>query len=752
MKKLFILLLVLIALVLSQCAYFNTFYNAKRYFRIGYLATQKNVSDQVSSQERSNYLKTIEKCAKILEFYPKSRYVDDALLLMGKAYFYLEEYVKASRKFEELTSNYPQSEFAIEAGLWHARALLEMQEFESAEDIMNDMAGKEIPSELKGDAFYYFGLFHQKRESYENAIDAFIKAAKTASKDLRIKALISLGETLDTTGVYLEAAEAYKNVLKYDPVDEVEFLSQYQYGRMLRKAGKPEEAIDIFERLLREQIALSAGNISNKNNSRIPNLRLQIAACLENQGNIEDAIVIYQDIPREFEKKPPAAKALYELGKIYEYYYGDYFRASDNYKQAQEESRNSVWADSAKVMQRDIERLEVLQRVILMSEGKTKGKSVVAGEEEIEEDTLTAQIIFDMMKKSLEADENNKKQKETLATIASKQFADSVALLIEDFEYQRMKRDNQLPESHEGEGVNWALWYDSDIMPSFSQVEFIEDELAVQRERYKKFDLAENKELSTFNVEEKDKNLFFLAELYWFRFDLPDSAKVQYLKLINEFPKSEYASQAVYNLAYLQHQDNDAANDTSMQYLIKHYPQSQYANVARKWLDLPLKKTLQDSILELFHTAEAHLLEKDNVQDAIDKYETIYQNFPETDYAAKALYSIGWIYDHELHQPDTAMVIYDSLLTQFPQSVYAGRISAKLSKTRAEMEKAKQDTTQTLATDSTAVAMPADSLNQMLIPDSLRQSAAIDTNSATIEMVPVKDKDDALIDSSSTKP
>lgn len=735
-KRLNIILLILIPILL-QCAYFNTFYNAKRYYRMGYLETQKNVTDKVSSQERSNYQKTIEKCAKIIEFYPKSRYMDDALLLMGKAYFYMQEYVKASRKFEELATNFPKSEYAIEASLWRARALLEMQEYELAEEIMTSMANKKIPSELKGDAYYYFGVFHQKRDSYDEAIEAFQFSSKTASKDIRMKALLALGQTFDTTGVYIEAAKAYRNILKYNPVEEVEYISRYQYGRMLRKAGDPQKAMPVFEKLLREELALSAGNASNKSMSHISNIRLEIAACLVNQGQIEDAIVTYQDIIEGYKKKPAASKALYELGKIYEYYYGDYFRAADNYKQAQEENKSSVWADSAEIMHRDIERLDALQRVILMSEGKTKKGSVTAGEEEIEEDTLTAQIIFDMMQKSMSSDENDKRQMETMAFIASKHFADSVKLLIDDFEYQRMKREDQLPESHEGEGVNWLLWYDSDIMPSFSQVEFVEEELAIQRERYREFDMAENAELSSFKVEEKDKNLFFLAELYWFRFDLPDSAQIQYKKLIHEFPQSKYTPQAIYNLGYLQSMDKNAENDTSFQFLIQRYPQSSYANEARKLLELPLEKTLQDSILDMFYVAEENLIKGNAVESAIDQYSKIYKQYPETEYAAKALYSIGWIYDHKLHDSKTAMMLYDSLLTTFPESVYAGTISTKMNRTKSEIEKAKQDSIRAAQSDSTSQMIPADSSGVMMFADSLQQSIPVDSMQTNIETVPV---------------
>jgi len=99
MIKRFYPFLMILILLLSGCAYFNTFYNAKRYYKKAYHETLRNRTNNLTSSEKTNYGKAIEKASKLLRLYPESNYVDDALLLMGKAYYFQREYHQALRKF-----------------------------------------------------------------------------------------------------------------------------------------------------------------------------------------------------------------------------------------------------------------------------------------------------------------------------------------------------------------------------------------------------------------------------------------------------------------------------------------------------------------------------------------------------------------------------------------------------------------------------------------------------------------------------
>ena len=122
----------LLSLIFVGCAYFNTFYNAKQYYKKAYHETKKNLTDKPTANENKFYQEAIDRSLTLIVKYPNSNYIDDALLLAGKSYYYRQEYFQAKRKFLELLSNYPDSPFADEAKLWMARTQFALDEFESS--------------------------------------------------------------------------------------------------------------------------------------------------------------------------------------------------------------------------------------------------------------------------------------------------------------------------------------------------------------------------------------------------------------------------------------------------------------------------------------------------------------------------------------------------------------------------------------------------------------------------------------------
>ena len=84
-----------VSLLLSSCAYFNTFYNAEKYFNEADRIRLEKSDKAVPLRAMDNYGKTIQKCKIVLSDFPESKYVNDAILLMAKAQFYRSEYDNA---------------------------------------------------------------------------------------------------------------------------------------------------------------------------------------------------------------------------------------------------------------------------------------------------------------------------------------------------------------------------------------------------------------------------------------------------------------------------------------------------------------------------------------------------------------------------------------------------------------------------------------------------------------------------------
>lgn len=86
-------------------------YNAKNYFREG----RKEVRHDTLVTDSRNFDKAIEKSTAIIVKYPNTRWVDDALFMMGASYYYKGDYLRSLDRLEFLVQNYPGSGYEYEA-------------------------------------------------------------------------------------------------------------------------------------------------------------------------------------------------------------------------------------------------------------------------------------------------------------------------------------------------------------------------------------------------------------------------------------------------------------------------------------------------------------------------------------------------------------------------------------------------------------------------------------------------------------
>lgn len=108
-----------VSLLLSSCAYFNTFYNAEKYFNEADRIRLEKSDKAVPLRAMDNYGKTIQKCKIVLSDFPESKYVNDAILLMAKAQFYRSEYDNAISNLK-IIYNQGNEEQIAEAKYWSA--------------------------------------------------------------------------------------------------------------------------------------------------------------------------------------------------------------------------------------------------------------------------------------------------------------------------------------------------------------------------------------------------------------------------------------------------------------------------------------------------------------------------------------------------------------------------------------------------------------------------------------------------------
>ncbi len=109
--------------------------------------------------------------------------------------------------------------------------------------------------------------------------------------------------------------------------------------------------------------------------------------------------------------------------------------------------------------------------------------------------------------------------------------------------------------------------------------------------------------------------------------------------------------------------------DSLYEVVALRFPLTDYGYEARKLRGFSLDY-IRDTVKHMYTVAWQDRIDKD-YERAVKRLLNIYGKYPRTDYAPKSLYAIGWIFEKDLHQVDTALFYYQKLIAEYPNSVYA---------------------------------------------------------------------------------
>ncbi len=340
MKKPFIYLFLIVGAATLSCAYFNTFYNARRNFREAERRRESALLESRKSDSGYNelYDDAIKGASKVLAFYPESRWVDDSLLILGKAFYRKGEYQKAERKFRELLTNFPKSKLVDEAAYWRGLSLWKTGDLTGAEGVLSDL-GRSSESSWHYDALLSLGDIRFEAEDYAGASERYSNVSSGSHRrELRGVALLALGRSYSALGEHGRATGYFRASLKqgFSSVS-LEYEAWAGIGKSFEVQGEFSKAIETYESVLRKE----------RMKSYFPQLKLMVAQCYYQLGEIEDTIEVYSEIAEDYKGTPYAAEALYRKGFIYQRELKDISSAEEFYGTASRIS-GSDFADSAK--------------------------------------------------------------------------------------------------------------------------------------------------------------------------------------------------------------------------------------------------------------------------------------------------------------------------------------------------------------------------------------------------------------------
>ena len=359
-------------LAVSACVYFNTFYNAKKSFREAEKERRKHeetyadwafdrtgpeLQRQRSPQADQLYDKAVRKASKVLDEYKESDLVDDAMFLIGQAYYWRGEYLNAQESFRDLETFFPSSPYVDRARYWRARCLQEQRSADQAQAlyrVLFDEADKKIAvqaglhlAEMAHDRADYVAAIR----AYQAALAAFPNSAVRAQLWLRLgEALMDLADPARSD----EALAAFDAVLQADPSADQQYRARLNRGRTLYAMGAEDEALAAYVSLLDE------GRFRRFEGRT----RLLIGEWYQERRLLDEALAEYERVRNDFPQTASAAMALYRIGLLRLQEYGETERAREYFNESSRESPGAQGVLLAQEMLGHIRRLEQFQRQI----------------------------------------------------------------------------------------------------------------------------------------------------------------------------------------------------------------------------------------------------------------------------------------------------------------------------------------------------------------------------------------------------
>ncbi|GEM_PF-2396380 len=321
-------------------SYFNTYYNAKKLYDDAVLELTRSTrpdkdtiyfSIPSKTTGQSKFDKVIEKCSKLIQNYPNSNLVDDAVLLIGKSGVYLGETELSIRKFNELFQNFPESELRFEAKLWYAKAFYFSNKQEEALRIIDELyplaleAGED---EVAMEAEMLAAQIFFRNQDYDATIPYLERAVQLSGKDeMMVVAQFQLALCLDKTNEYERAAAAYKNVLNYNRDLTFDFKCRLRRGVMLYLAEHPDAALAVFQ-------GLNGDNLKPDEQALVDH---EVANVYASLGDSAKAFDLYQYVDTTYKRSDASARSFYRQGLIMEEQYGEYKKAKEYYDKSKGE-------------------------------------------------------------------------------------------------------------------------------------------------------------------------------------------------------------------------------------------------------------------------------------------------------------------------------------------------------------------------------------------------------------------------------
>ena len=365
-RSLALALIVAVASPLAGCAYYNTFYLARRNYdrslqRVPYALDRTDVTPGAQLPKAIDYAK------KVITGYPKSKWVDDADLLWAKALIANDDPRQAVRMLEEFPTQFPKSSLRDEARFYLGVAYRQSRKYERALAMLDTFLIEAPKHDLAPYAQYERARALISLDRPAEAAEAAGRVLDKNSKgDLAVRARIARADALFGQKAYERARQDYHALGTQATDDDVRLGYLLRETECMELGGQYAEAL----RMLNDAISHERAPVMSDTTGGRPavvqatpgydrygRLKVRMGTVMMRSGRTPDALDAYRDVVRAYPRTPISAEAQFRMGYAMEVATDDFESARAEYARVRDQSPGSPFADQAQQRLASLDRL-----------------------------------------------------------------------------------------------------------------------------------------------------------------------------------------------------------------------------------------------------------------------------------------------------------------------------------------------------------------------------------------------------------
>lgn len=258
----------------------------------------------VNLYELERYEEAEPKFRELVNDYPDSRFLENAYYTLGRLYYKLKQFESAREAFKMVMTKYPNSEFIDDSQYFIADCFFQEANYDQAHLEFEKVVSEN--NDLLAQAKYYNALSLYRMGRNQEALTAYEQFVGSFPGNMFMTAVYyDMGSIHSSLKEYDEATRNYELAIQSAKDDITRGQIQFEIGNNYFKQEDYQLAIGAYNKLME----------TYPNDSNIPEARFYIAESYWQLKDFQNAIQTYTDVLDKAPDGPHAVECLLKIGE-----------------------------------------------------------------------------------------------------------------------------------------------------------------------------------------------------------------------------------------------------------------------------------------------------------------------------------------------------------------------------------------------------------------------------------------------------